>query len=238
MGQRPKVSIMMPAYNVGQFIDQTMASVMGQTYENWELCFVDDCSEDDTWERICQYQDPRIKRRRLAAHSHCPVARNTCLEMMTGEIVGRLDADDWQDPERFELETEALLADASIALVVCRMYAVHEDGSVKLLGNGPLDAERYVCGNGGAPANTTIFAWREVYDKVGGFNVRQLAGSDGDWNFRVIRAGYRWGFVDRPLYYYRLHPAQISRTLGHMQRATRATNIRLHGEWAAAGGGK
>ena len=56
----PKVTVLLTSYNHGAFIDAAIRSVMNQTFTDWELLIVDDCSQDDSWERICRYQDPRI----------------------------------------------------------------------------------------------------------------------------------------------------------------------------------
>lgn len=233
MSSWPKVSIMMPAYNVEPWVDAAITSTLNQTYENWELCFVDDHSQDATWERVCQYNDPRIKRRRLAVHGTCPVARNACMEMMTGEIFVRQDADDWQDARRIELQVRSLLDDPQTDINTCRIYAVDGEGCISYMAHsGPMVPSLYEVGEN-AVSNMTIVAWRRVYEAIGPFNVHQLAGSDGTWNFMSLRHGFRWGFVDCPLYYYRQHPAQLSKAYNHLQRANRAVNIERHAQWKA-----
>ena len=55
------VSIIMPSYNTGQFIGETINSVLAQTYDNWELIIIDDCSTDNTDQIVAEYCDPRIR---------------------------------------------------------------------------------------------------------------------------------------------------------------------------------
>ena len=55
------VSIIMPSYNTAQYIAETIQSVINQTYQNWELIIVDDCSSDDTDIVVGKIKDPRIK---------------------------------------------------------------------------------------------------------------------------------------------------------------------------------
>ena len=55
------VSIIMPSYNTGCYIADSINSILAQTYENWELIIVDDCSTDDTEQILGSYTDPRIR---------------------------------------------------------------------------------------------------------------------------------------------------------------------------------
>ena len=71
------VSIIMPSYNTGRFIKETIESVLSQTYSNWELIIVDDCSTDDTDEVVKPYlSDERIKYLKNEKNSGAAVSRN------------------------------------------------------------------------------------------------------------------------------------------------------------------
>ena len=59
------ISIIMPTYNCAKFIKETIQSVINQTYENWELVIVDDCSNDNTEEIVASFNDKRIKYHKL-----------------------------------------------------------------------------------------------------------------------------------------------------------------------------
>lgn len=97
------VSIIMPSYNTGRFIEETIASVLSQTYSNWELLIVDDCSGDDTDRVVAPYLlDPRIryfknKRNRGAAES-----RNYALRKASGRWIAFLDSDDLWKSDKLE----------------------------------------------------------------------------------------------------------------------------------------
>ena len=74
------VSIIMPSYNTADFIEETISSVLVQTYENWELIIVDDCSTDNTDEIIAPYlADVRIKYIKNEKNSGAAVSRNRAL---------------------------------------------------------------------------------------------------------------------------------------------------------------
>ena len=100
----PLVSVIMPAYNCGAFISQSIQSVMAQTVTDWELLIVDDCSTDDTWERVMQLaaQEQRIHCTRLSRNGGPAAARNQALALASGTFIAFLDGDDLWAPEKLE----------------------------------------------------------------------------------------------------------------------------------------
>ena len=100
--KKPLVSIMMPAYNAGKYIGRAIESVLAQTYENWELVIVDDCSTDNTYEIAASYKDPRIRILRHEQNMGVGLSRNDALSASSGQWVAVLDADDEWLPERLE----------------------------------------------------------------------------------------------------------------------------------------
>lgn len=104
MAEKELVSIITPTYNCGQFIAETIESVRAQTYPNWEMLIVDDCSSDNTKEIVEQYssKDPRIKYQCLDKNSGAAIARNTALRMAKGRWIAFLDSDDLWLPEKLE----------------------------------------------------------------------------------------------------------------------------------------
>lgn len=96
------VSIITPTYNCGCFIAETIDSVLAQTYANWELLIVDDCSTDNTKEIVAGYNDPRISYHCLLNNSGAAVARNVGLKMAKGRWIAFLDSDDLWLPQKLE----------------------------------------------------------------------------------------------------------------------------------------
>lgn len=99
-----KVSIITPLYNCSEFLDDTLNSVLVQTYQNWEVIMVDDCSSDNSvliaQEFVEKY--PRIKLIQLAENSGAAVARNTAIEAAKGRYIAFLDSDDAWLPNKLE----------------------------------------------------------------------------------------------------------------------------------------
>lgn len=91
-----KVSIITPSFKSERFINQTIESVLAQTYQNWEMIIVDDVSPDNSNEIIEEYckKDSRIKLIKLEKNSGPAIARNRAIEEAKGRYIAFLDADD------------------------------------------------------------------------------------------------------------------------------------------------
>lgn len=96
------VSIIMPAYNCGRFIKESIDSVLAQTYTNWELLIVDDCSTDNTKAIVSTYDDKRIRYMRNPQNMGAALTRNKALREAKGRYIAFLDADDMWLPEKLE----------------------------------------------------------------------------------------------------------------------------------------
>jgi len=97
------VSIIMPSYNTGRFIAKTIESVLAQSYSDWELIIVDDCSKDNTDDVVTQYLvDARIRYIKNETNSGAAVSRNRALREATGKWIAFLDSDDLWHPQKLE----------------------------------------------------------------------------------------------------------------------------------------
>ena len=92
----PLVSIISPTYNDEDTIENTINSVLNQSYKNWEMIIVDDCSRDNTGYIVKQKakEDERIKYIKLDKNSGASVARNVALKNAKGKYIAFLDCDD------------------------------------------------------------------------------------------------------------------------------------------------
>jgi len=108
------VSIITPAYNVEQYISETIASVINQTYSNWELLITDDASTDNTIQIVEAYlaKDQRIKLFKLKENSGAAVARNLSIKKAKGRFIAFLDADDIWLPNKLSIQVETMLTKA------------------------------------------------------------------------------------------------------------------------------
>lgn len=100
--EKDLISIIMPSYNASAFIEKTIASVQKQTYVNWELIVVDDCSSDKTVELIKNIKDKRIRLFKNEKNSGAAVSRNKALREANGKWIAFLDSDDIWEPTKLE----------------------------------------------------------------------------------------------------------------------------------------
>ena len=96
------VSIVMPSYNTARFLSETVASVLAQTYTDWELLIVDDCSTDGSVDYLSALSDPRIRLLQNETNSGAAVSRTRALREAKGRWIAFLDSDDLWTPDKLE----------------------------------------------------------------------------------------------------------------------------------------
>lgn len=124
---RPRVSILIQAFNAASTISLALASVMAQTFEDWECVIVDDGSQDDTARIASSLNDPRIRVIRFPENRGRPAAGARAIDEAQGEYLCILDADDWMYPDRVRKQVEALDATREAAMVSAGMAIVDLD---------------------------------------------------------------------------------------------------------------
>lgn len=110
-----KVSILMNCHNGELFLDRALASVLNQTYENWELIFYNNASTDNTKKIFLSYSDKRFKYHECENKKNLVEARNSAIQFLTGEWIAILDADDSWEVNKLALQINQLSVDASFS---------------------------------------------------------------------------------------------------------------------------
>lgn len=126
---QPLVSILMPMYNASESVGDTIRTLLGQTYENWELLVIDDGSQDESADVVAAIQDDRIRLTRGAENQGLPSRLNQCVEQARGAFLARMDADDLAFPKRLEVQVDFLLANPMVDVVATEMLVVDAQGS-------------------------------------------------------------------------------------------------------------
>jgi glycosyltransferase involved in cell wall biosynthesis len=183
------VSVVVPIFNAQPFLDETIPSVLAQSYAHWELLLIDDGSSDDSSEIAQRYQKSDPTRIRCFAHPSrknegvC-ATRNLGIAQSRGEFVAFLDADDLWLPEKLEQQVAILRAHSDVGLLYGRSI-YFEEGADKTIEHVPALAPgekiyrppellklNYPLGTAGAPCPSSFLARPEALAKVGGFEER------------------------------------------------------------------
>lgn len=121
------VSVIMPSWNTGRFIAESIQSVLGQTYGDLELIIVDDCSTDDTDEVVASFTDSRIRYIKNEENMGAALSRNRAMREARGEWIAFLDSDDLWEPEKLEKQI-AFMKDNGYVFSYHEYERVDEEG--------------------------------------------------------------------------------------------------------------
>jgi glycosyltransferase involved in cell wall biosynthesis len=115
------VSVLMPVYNTKvEYLKEAIDSILGQTYDNFELLILNDCSTDDRVEKtVLSYNDRRIKYHKNEKNLGISGSRNKLVDLASGEYLAVMDHDDISLPSRFEKEVELLDNKKDVGVVSC-----------------------------------------------------------------------------------------------------------------------
>ena len=123
---RPDISVIMSVYNGEAYLEEAIESVIKQTFLNWELIVINDCSTDSTAEMLEQFalKDERIKVHTNEVNLKLPSSLNKAISLCSGKYIARMDADDISLPDRFEKQYKFMEENSDIALSSCRFMTV------------------------------------------------------------------------------------------------------------------
>ncbi|UHA61419.1 glycosyltransferase [Metabacillus litoralis] len=207
---KPLVSIITPSYNSTKFIPATIESVLAQTYQNWEMLIVDDCSKDESRKVIREYteKDDRIKLIELTENSGAAVARNTAIKAAKGKYVAFLDSDDLWVPTKLEKQIEFMEIN-DYAFTYSKYQLMDVDGN-KL--DRVIDVPRNIDYNG-LLSNTIIGCLTAVVniEKTGPIEMPNIrTRQDFALWLSILKRGIKAHGLQEVLAYYRLVPGSIS----------------------------
>ncbi|GAB4383888.1 MAG: hypothetical protein Kow00121_46530 [Elainellaceae cyanobacterium] len=217
----PKVTVILPAYNAGQYIEETIDSVLQQSYRNFELLVINDGSTDDTVALVEPYtqRDPRVQ---LISQPNQGVsaARNHGICQASGELVAFLDADDLWVPEKLEAHVRHLCSDSKLGMSFARIEFIDSDGNrtgqrSNLRLRNILPHHFYQDNLACTPSN--IVTRRSILQSIGGFDGDLSGLADIDLFLRICCAGWKVEGLDRVLVYYRTHAGGMSSQLKRME---------------------
>ena len=206
----PKVSVIIPCYNAGEWIDEAVDSILAQTYKDYEIIIVNDGSSDPlTQEKLRSYESSSIqvihqKNKGLAG------ARNTGIRSARGEYILPLDADDMFAPTYLEKSVSIMERNPSIGVVTCWVKKFGEQkGTIQY----PKKVNQWSILISTHTIGTSLFR-KACWEEVSGYD-EQAPGAE-DWEFwiRVLAKGWQRYAIQEPLFRYRIRLESLSRGTG------------------------
>jgi len=220
MSAQPLVSVIISAYNHGPYIEDSIVSVLQQTYPNIELLVVDDGSKDDTSERVRALQaqhgfDFRTQENRGLART-----LNDCIARSHGSLVAPFGSDDIMLPERLQIQVDYMLDKPEVGICGGNIQMIGPSGESlpkrdRKRGFRRLNFEDvFASDKRGAPAPTLLFR-REALEVVGGFDP-EIELEDLLIALKITQAGYVIDVLAEVLAKYRVHQTSAHKNLRFM----------------------
>ncbi len=198
----PKVSVIIPTYNRAHLVGRAIQSVLDQTYRDFELIIVDDCSTDNTYEVVTGFHDERLRYIRHDKNRGASAARNTGIREARGRYVAFQDSDDEWLPEKLEKQIEVFdTASPEVGVVYTGFWRIQDDKRIYIPSpeikpkGGDIHDILLQVNLIGTPV--TVLK-RECFEKVGMFDEELPKLVDWELWIRVSKY-YEFSFIDEPL---------------------------------------
>ena len=212
----PRVTVVMAVYNAAQFLEEAVASVLSQTWRDFELIVVDDASTDGSGAVLERFNDPRIRIIRHSSNQGASLSRNDALAAARGEYIAIMDADDVCAPDRLERQVEYLDAHAATGLVGCAVYDnIDATGAVLYTSRLPednADIQRTIMKRW-CFLHSSIMFRRLLGEAAGGYRTAFEPAEDHDFVLRILERAEAHN-LSEPLVTYRLNHGGLT-VVGH-----------------------
>ena len=211
----PLVSVIMPAYNVEEYVFEAIQSILQQDYNNWELLIADDNSTDKTRSVISSFHDKRIKVFFNDYNLKQAKTRNMLFQRSRGEFITFLDSDDYCHPQRISKQVSAFLKDKELGMCGTWLYRVTSKGRIIKLREKNINHEEILEGmyKVNQISGATVMMKKEIFEFIGGYREYfEGACEDYDLLFRIVQ-NFKTITIPEPLYYYRMHNTSSSKEI-------------------------
>lgn len=206
----PLVSVLMPVYKTAPFLREAMDSILSQTFSDFELIVLDDCSPDNAEDILDMYSDPRIVRYRGERNVGLSNVLNVGIELARGKYIARMDSDDLSLPRRLQVQVDFLEAHPEIDLVSVGMQLFGAKEEVWVRERNPEKVKINALFH--SPILHASSLWRKNRFEDNGLCFRQemVPAEDYDLWTRALLKGLKLVNLPDILYRYRIHPDQAT----------------------------
>lgn len=203
-------SIIVANFNNGQYLTGLVSSVRNQTYGNWELIIVDDCSSDNSRSILQRFHtDPKIKIIYHEKNMGAAAAFKTAAENVSGEIIGMLGADDALVSEAIAVMIDAHIQNPKASLICSNMFQCDEALNIITIWDKYRNPDTW----GSLIKDTSVGSFatfkKTCYERTSGFDPFFKKALDHDIYLKLEEQG-EVIYIDKPLYLYRANPIGIS----------------------------
>ena len=213
MTYSPLVSVLMPAYNCDEFIDEAIQSILNQDYNNLEIIIIDDCSTDKTNDIIKKFTDTRIRyigNKKNLGISEC---LNILIENSSGKYLCRMDADDIMHPNKISLQMEYMKKNN---LDFCGTWIEFFGAEKKIIKYPQFDMDiRFFMCFGSPFAHPSIIFTKEIIKK---FKYEKNVAEDYSLWTKIAASSpkIKFGNLQKVMLSYRRHPNQLTSDRTHI----------------------
>lgn len=224
---KPEISVIMSVYNGETYLKEAIESAINQTFKNWELICINDCSVDSTSQILTEFaaMDERIKVYTNEVNLKLPTSLNKAISLSSGKYIARMDADDICLPDRFEKQFKFMEENEDVALSSCRFMTV-KNGVYMSGGAGGRcdnDAIRSMLFVTNPILHPGVIAKAEVM-KHFSYDTTLTCTEDLELWTRIAMGNLKLAILPECLLIYRLHDKQITSTTLERQH-TEVTKI-------------
>lgn len=206
----PSLSILMPVYKTAPFLSEAIDSILSQSFPDYELIVLNDCSPDNAEAILDGYDDPRIVRYLGTKNQGLANVLNVGIEMARGKYIARMDSDDLSSPGRLQVQMDYLESHPDVDLVSVGMRLFGAKDGVWIREKDP-DKVR-ITALFHSPVLHASSMWRKARFEENGLRFRQemVPAEDYDLWARALVKGLTLVNLPDVLYQYRIHPNQAT----------------------------
>lgn len=224
----PKVSIIIPCYNDGEFIEKAIISASDQTYGNKELIVIDDGSDKRTKE-ILNSLALKIDKLITQDNQGVIVSRNNAIKLAKGQYILTLDADDYFEPAFLEKAVKILESNQNVGMVTCWFSVINEKGEQTRISK-PTGASAFkTLFKNNAPAS--LLYRKQCWEEVKGYDENLKKGYE-DWEFNIAvgKKGWKVHVIPEILFIYRNRKASRNKQARNFYTEIRKYTYKKHKE--------
>lgn len=209
-----KITVLMALYNGGEYLQQTVQSVLNQTYQNFEFLIINDCSTDDSLSILESFHDERIKVHTNVKNLGQTPSLNVGLKLAQGDYFARMDGDDLALPQWLEAQLDYIQKHPRYSVVSSYAFAIDEKNRIKKFYKPPMTREDIILRSLIAPPIHhvgSIFKKKDIIDN-GGYDDRYIYAADYELWERLIRNNLEITTNPQILVAIREHSHSVSRS--------------------------